>query len=159
MPEIVEDPEDHLGLGRFDHHPVTVGPWPTSSIDPHLADRNGLVAVRRFADRESPRLLPLLAAQGLLAEVVQVELVDDAAHLEPELGVVVVAVEAIRSRDDAHAVEAELGVERQEEVVVARQAREIVDEHDLELPSTGCGQQCFETGAVPEGAGLRLVLI
>jgi len=33
--------------------------------------------------------------------------------------VVVVTVEAIGPRDDAHAIEAELGVECQEEVVVA----------------------------------------
>src|SRR5262249_32375005 len=157
--EVAEDPEDHLGLERFADHPVAIGPWPTPSIDAHLADWHGLVAVRRFTDRESTRLLPLLAAQGLLAEVVQVELVDDAAHLESELGVVIVAVEAIRPRDDAHAVEAELGVKRQQKVIVARQAGQIVDEHGLELSGTGRGKQRLEPGSISQGAGLRLVLI
>jgi hypothetical protein len=44
-------------------------------------------------------------------------------------------------------------------VIVARQAREIVDEHRFELSVTGRGQQRLEPRPVAEGAGFRLVLI
>src|SRR5262245_12410823 len=68
IPKVAEDPEGYLGFRSFDFHPVTVGPWPSPPIDPHLAYWHRLVAVRRFANRETPGLLPLLPAQRLLPE-------------------------------------------------------------------------------------------
>jgi hypothetical protein len=44
--------------------------------------------------------LSLLAAKRLLAQVVQVECVDNAAHLEAKLRVLVVAVEAVGTGDE-----------------------------------------------------------
>jgi hypothetical protein len=71
-----------------------------AAIDTHLADGLGPVTIGCFTDGEAPELLPDLTAQRLLAEIVQIQLVDDPAHLEAELRVVVSAVETVRSRHD-----------------------------------------------------------
>jgi hypothetical protein len=108
-----------LRLRRVDDHPIPIRSRTPAAIDTHLADGLGSVTIGCFADGEAPELLPDLPAQRLLAQIVQIQLVDDPPHLETELRVMVFAVEAVRSRHDSNPVEAELGVEGQQEVVVS----------------------------------------
>lgn len=53
------------------------------TIDTHLADGLGPVTIGCLADGEAPELLPDLTAQRLLAQIVQIQLVDDPRIWKP----------------------------------------------------------------------------
>jgi hypothetical protein len=80
--EVATNASNDVGLRAEDHHPIAVRTWSPASVDLHLADWLGPIAVRRLANAEAACLLSELAAEGLVAEIVEVELVHDPAHLE-----------------------------------------------------------------------------
>jgi hypothetical protein len=77
----------------------------------------------------------------LLLQIAKPALVEDAADLDPERCLLVVAVEPIRHRDDPHALEVQLGDDGGHEVVVTSEPREVVDEDDFELPVVSGGDE------------------
>jgi hypothetical protein len=118
----LEDAQDHTCFAGLDGHLVAVGPRPPLLVHAHGPDGNRLVPERALPNDEAAFLLADLAAQRLLLEIAQLKLVEDAADLDPEVGLLVVGVQAVGDGYDAHAVEAQLGQDRQHEVVVAREA-------------------------------------
>ena len=85
-----------------------------------------------LADREAALLLADLTSQRLLLEILELQLVEDAANLDAEGCVLIVAVQAIGDGDDVDTGEMEFGQHGEHEVIIARQPREVVDQHDLE---------------------------
>ncbi len=71
----------------------------------------------------------------------------------------VIAVEAVGTRHNPHIVEAELGVEREQIMVVTRQSGEVIDEHGVELMSSRSRQERLQARPILENSRLRLILI
>src|SRR5262249_35600418 len=105
---------------------------PALLVQPRGADRHGRVPIRMLADGEAALLLADLTSQRLLLEILELQLVEDAADLDAKGGVLIVAVQAISDGDDVDTGEMELGQHGEHEIIIARQAREVVDQHDLE---------------------------
>src|SRR5262249_2595748 len=95
-------------------------------VHAQFADRDGLVAERAFTYEEATLLLTDLSPKGFFSKISKLELVENAANLDSEGGFLIIAVESVGNRHDADAVEAQLGQDREHEVVVARQARKVV---------------------------------
>ncbi len=110
-----------------------------------------------LADGEAALLLADLAPQCLLLEVLELELIEDAADLDAEGGLLVVTVQAIGDGDDVDPREVELGQHGEHQVVIARQPREVVDQHELERALLAGGEEGGEPLAVSPGARLGLV--
>ena len=81
-------------------------------------------------------LLTHLPPQGLLFQILELKLVEDAADLNCQGRVLVAAVETVSHGHHPHTLEGELRQHRKHEVVVASQAREIVSQDRLELTRT-----------------------
>jgi hypothetical protein len=93
-----------------------------------------------FAGREAPLFLADLAPEGFLLEILQLQFVEDTPNLNAERGLGVVAVQPVGDRDHVDAGELQFCEDREHQVVVAGQPRQIVDEHDLEEVALGGGQ-------------------
>jgi hypothetical protein len=76
--------------------------------------------------------LPREASMGLVPEVVQVELVDEALDREVDLGALPVRGDPIAHPDQFDASEPEAAVETHELAHIAGQTREILDQKHLE---------------------------
>ena len=85
-----------------------------------------------FAGGEAALFLAQLAAERFLFEILELEFVENAADLDAEGRVLVVAIQAVGDGDDTDPGEMELGQQGEHEIVIAGQAREIIDQHDLE---------------------------
>ena len=141
----------------LDLHLVAVGSRPALLVHPHFPDGHRAVAERLLADEEATFLLTDLTAQRLLLEVPELELVEDAADLDGERRLLVVAVETVGDRNHADALEVELSDDREHEVVVTGEPRQIVDEHHIEFVVVS---RCHERGETrPIRASTRLGLV
>ncbi|MFN8544531.1 MAG: hypothetical protein U0807_10035 [Candidatus Binatia bacterium] len=98
-----------------------------------------------------------MPAERLLPKIIEVQFVHDAPHLEAELCVPVLAVEAVGAGDDPNAVEPQLGIQGEQEVVVARQPGEVVDQDAFELAIPSCRAECLQAWSIAQRAGLRLI--
>lgn len=94
---------------------------------------------------------------GLLLEVGQIELVDDAAELVCDLRVLLPHVEPVADRDQADAPELKQAQQRVEVLVVARQARRVIHQHCVELLVLRRPLQRLQSRPRPNRAGLRFV--
>ena len=148
-----KDAQNDLRLDEVDAHAVPLRPGPAVLVEANLPRRFGAIPERGLADEEAPRLLPLQAPEGLLPKVGQLQLVEDAAHLDAEHRVLIRGVETVGHRDDPNAVEAEILQDQEQERVVTREAREIVDQHHLEQALPRGVEQSLEGGPVSEGSG------
>src|SRR5207302_8437382 len=116
-----ENAKDDRGLLRFDLHSIAIRPWPALLVDPHLAHRHRSVAECALTHEEPAFLLAHLTAERLLLQVAELELVEDPTDLDGEGGLLVRAVKPVADGDNADALEAQLGDDREHEVVVACQ--------------------------------------
>ena len=127
--------EDALNSGRcrrLNLHLVALGSRPPLLVGTHLSRRPRTVAERGFANEKPPVLLAYLTSQGLFPEVAEKLLIEDRADLNRKNRGFILAVERVSHGDNAHAVVAELLQQAEQEVVTARQPREIVDQDDVE---------------------------
>src|SRR6516164_4884297 len=128
----LEDAQDDRRFSGQDFKLEAFGSRPALLVQPRGADRHGRVPIGMLTDREAALLLADLPAQRLLLEILELQLIEDAANLDAEGCVLIVTVQAIGDRDDVDVCEMELGQHGEHEVVIACQAREVVDQYDLE---------------------------
>jgi outer membrane lipopolysaccharide assembly protein LptE/RlpB len=83
-------------------------------------------------------LLTNLPSQGLVLEVPQLQLIENAPDLDPQRRFLVMTIESICYRDYTHSSKMQLSQDREHEVIVASQARKIIHQDHLELPHL-CG--------------------
>ena len=79
----------------------------------------GLVPESPLTHRKSPLLLTELTAQSFLAQIAQLQFVEDATDLDTEHALFVVGLEAVGDKRDLDTVEAKLRQNREHEEVVA----------------------------------------
>ncbi|MEX1258774.1 MAG: hypothetical protein WEG36_14255 [Gemmatimonadota bacterium] len=153
----LEDPKHHGGLSWLHLHLVAVRSWAAFLIHPNRPDRHRPVPERPLADGEASLLLADLPPERLLLQVPELELVEDAADLDTEGGLLVIAVQPVGHRHHPHSLEMQLGNHREHEVVVAGEPREVVDQHYVELRVLGGGHQGHEPYPIAASPRFRLV--
>src|SRR5262249_40929861 len=100
------DPQDNRRLGWVYLHSIAVWTWPALLIHAHRRDGDGPIPKRSLTDTEAALFLADLAAQGLLAEVAQLQFVEDPAYLDTQHAFLVVGRQAVGDRDDLDSIEA-----------------------------------------------------
>jgi len=153
----VEDTQHDRRFPGQDFKLVAFRSRPAFFVEPRGADRYGGVAIGVVADGKATPLLADLPAQRFLLEVLELELIKDPADLDAEGGLLIVAIQPICHRDHVNPGEMELGQDGQHEVVIARQPREVIDQHEVEGALLSGGEERGQSRAVFPGARLGLV--
>jgi hypothetical protein len=110
-----------------------------------------------FAGGEATLFLAQLAAERFLLEILELELIKDPADLDAEGGLLIMAIQPIGDRDHVDAREMKLGQYGEHQVVIARQPREVIDQHDLEGALLSGGEEGGQSRSVFPRARLGLV--
>ena len=128
-------------------------------IDPDLASRHRSISVRPLPNEVAAVLLPALAPVGPIAEIRKGEFVDDPAKLNRQLGPFVRGIEAVGNRDDADVVEGQFRQGDEHVQVGAREARQIIDEENLEEMLLRSCEEREQAGPVLRGTGTGMVRV
>ena len=155
--ELLKDSDDDGRLRGINPLLVAVRPGKATLVDPNLANRHGLISVRPLANVESTLFLPALAAVRPIAEVRKGELIDDPAELNRQLGPLVRGIEAVGNRDHPDVVEAQFREGNEHVQVVAREARQIIDEDNVEQVLLRSCEEREQARSVLRSTGLGMI--
>ena len=135
--EVLKHAENDASFPWLDHHPVALRPWPPLLVHPDRADRNRPVPERGLADDEPSLFLPDLSAQRFLPQIRQLQLVENASHLNADVRLFVVRVQTVSHRENANSVEPQFLQHGQHEKGVPGQPRKVIDQENIELMFLG----------------------
>ena len=157
--EVIVDTADDGGLVRLNPHLVAFGPRSAPLVDTDIAVGVRAKAVRALADVEAALLLAKLATVGPLPKIREQQLVDRTAHLNQEGGFLVRRVKMVAHGDQTDALVLKVREHRQHVRVVSSEARQVINEHNVEEALTSRIEQSAKLGPFEKSAGLRIVRV